>query len=55
LVTIIADFNKIWVDPDTPEHERKRLLAHIIEDVTLIKRPAEGTTKIDIASRAANP
>ena len=27
---------------------RKRLLAHIIEDVTLIKMPAEGTTKIHI-------
>jgi hypothetical protein len=43
-----VDFNKLWEDPDTPNRERKRLLAYIIEDVTLIKMPAEGTTKIYI-------
>src|SRR4029077_10402664 len=43
-----ADFSKLWADPDTPDRERKRLLAHIIEDVTLIKMPAEGTTKIHV-------
>ena len=41
-----ADFSKLWADPDTPARERKRLLAHLIEDVTLIKMPVEGTTKI---------
>jgi DNA invertase Pin-like site-specific DNA recombinase len=48
LVTMTVDFNKLWADPDTPDRERKRLLAHIIEDVTLIKMPAEGTTKIHV-------
>jgi DNA invertase Pin-like site-specific DNA recombinase len=48
LIAMTVDFNKLWVDPDTPNRERKRLLAHIIEDVTLIKMPAEGTTKIHV-------
>ncbi len=48
LIAMTVDFNKLWVDPDTPNRERKRLLAHIIEDVTLIKMPAEGTTKVHI-------
>jgi DNA invertase Pin-like site-specific DNA recombinase len=48
LIAMTADFNKLWADPDTPARERKRLLAHLIEDVTLIKMPAEGTTKIHV-------
>jgi DNA invertase Pin-like site-specific DNA recombinase len=48
LIAMTVDFNKLWVDPDTPNREPKRLLAHIIEDVTLIKMPAEGTTKVHI-------
>ena len=48
LIAMTVDFNKLWVDPDTPNRERKRLLAHIIEDVTLIKMPAEGTTKVHV-------
>ena len=48
LIAMTVDFNKLWVDPDTPNRERKRLLAHIIEDVTLIKMPTEGTTKVHI-------
>lgn len=48
LVVMTADFKKLWTDPDTPNRERKRLLAHIIEDVTLIKLPAEGTTKLHV-------
>ncbi len=48
LIAMTVDFNKLWVDSDTPNRERKRLLAHIIEDVTLIKMPAEGTTKVHI-------
>jgi len=47
--------HKLWADPDTPDRERKRLLAHIIEDVTLIKMPAEGTTRSTSASRRQNP
>jgi DNA invertase Pin-like site-specific DNA recombinase len=48
LVAMTADFNKLWTDPGTPNRERKRLLAHIIEDVTLIKLPKRGTTKAHI-------
>lgn len=48
LVAMTADFNQIWADPGTPNRERKRLLAHIIEDVILIKLPAEGTTKVHV-------
>ena len=45
-----ADFSKLWADPDTPAREKtpKRLLAHLIEDVTLIKMPVEGTTEIHV-------
>jgi DNA invertase Pin-like site-specific DNA recombinase len=48
LVAMTIDFSKLWADPATPDRERKRLLAHIIEDVTLIKMPAEGITKIHV-------
>lgn len=48
LVTMTADFNKLWNDPTTPNRERKRLLAYIIEDVTLMKLPAEGLTRIHV-------
>jgi DNA invertase Pin-like site-specific DNA recombinase len=48
LVAMTTDFKQLWADPSTPNRERKRLLAHIIEDVTLIKLPAEGTTKIHV-------
>jgi hypothetical protein len=43
-----ADFKKLWINPETPNRERKRLLAHIIEDVTLLKLPKRGTTKAHI-------
>jgi DNA invertase Pin-like site-specific DNA recombinase len=48
LVTMTTDFKTLWRDPSLPNRERKRLLAYIIEDVTLIKLPAEGTTKIHV-------
>jgi DNA invertase Pin-like site-specific DNA recombinase len=48
LVAMTTDFKQLWADPDTPNRERKRLLAYIIEDVTLIKFRAEGTTKAHI-------
>lgn len=48
LIAMTVDFNKLWADPDTPNRERKRLLAHIVEDVTLVKLPDEGTTKIHV-------
>jgi DNA invertase Pin-like site-specific DNA recombinase len=48
LVAMTTDFNELWTDPLTANRERKRLLAYIIEDATLIKLPAEGTTRIHV-------
>jgi len=48
LLIMTTDFKKLWNDPATQNRERKRLLAHIIEDATLIKLPAEGITKIHL-------
>lgn len=48
LVAMTTDFRKLWDDPNTSNRERKRLLAYIIEDATLIKIPAEGVTKIHV-------
>lgn len=46
LVEMTTDFKKLWDDANTPNRERKRMLAYIIEDATLIKRASEGTTQI---------
>jgi len=48
LVAMATDFNRLWADPATSNRERKRMLAHIVEDATLIKLPAEGITKIHV-------
>lgn len=48
LVAMTTDFKTLWADPGTPNRERKRLLAYLIEDATLIKVPAEGLTKIHV-------
>ena len=48
LVAVTTDFKTLWLDPGVPNRERKRLLACIIEDATLIKFPEEGTTKIHV-------
>jgi len=48
LVAMTTDFRKLWDDPVTANRERKRLLAYIIEDATLLKLPAEGITKIHV-------
>ena len=48
LATLTTDFMEIWDDPSTPNRERKRLLACIIEDATLFKIPEEGITKIHV-------
>lgn len=42
------DFKQLWVNPTTSNRERKRMLAHIIEDVTLVKLQKDGCTKIHI-------
>ena len=48
LITMTTDFNKLWNDPTIPNRERKRLLAYIIEDATLIKLQVEGITRIHV-------
>ena len=48
LVAMTTDFKRLWADPATPNRERKRMLAHIIEDVTLIKLPAHGVTNVHV-------
>jgi DNA invertase Pin-like site-specific DNA recombinase len=48
LLTMTTDFKQLWADPATSNRERKRMLAHIIEDATLIKFPEEGITKTHV-------
>jgi hypothetical protein len=48
LRAMTTDFKQLWADPATANRERKRMLAHIIEDATLIKLAGEGITKIHV-------
>jgi DNA invertase Pin-like site-specific DNA recombinase len=48
LVAMTVDFRRVWSDPSTPNRERKRMLAYIVEDATLLKLPEEGTTRIHV-------
>ncbi|NNC09526.1 recombinase family protein, partial [Corallococcus exiguus] len=48
LVAMTSDFKQLWAEPATPNRERKRMVAHILEDVTLVKLPREGTTTIHV-------
>ena len=43
-----TDFKALWHDRRLPNRKRKRLFAHIIEDVTLVKLPDVGTTRIHV-------
>ena len=47
-LTMTTDFKQLWADPATPNRERKRMLAHIIEDATLIKSQESGSTTIHV-------
>ena len=38
VLALATEFPTIWRDPNTPDRERKRMLALLIEDVTLIKQ-----------------
>jgi DNA invertase Pin-like site-specific DNA recombinase len=51
LVAMTTDFKRLWSDPTTPNRERKRMLAYVIEDATLVKLPRDGTTKVHIRFR----
>ncbi|WP_044986979.1 helix-turn-helix domain-containing protein [Sorangium cellulosum] len=46
-----TDFKRLWFDPATPNRERKRMLAYVVEDATLVKQSADATTKIHIRFR----
>jgi hypothetical protein len=46
LAAMTTDFRRLWADTATANRDRKRILAQIIEDATLVKIPAEGITKI---------
>ena len=48
LIAMTSDFAALWSDPSLPNRERKRLLAYIIEDVTLVKLAVEETTRIHV-------
>jgi DNA invertase Pin-like site-specific DNA recombinase len=48
LAAMTTDFQLLWRNPSVSNRERKRMLAYIIEDATLIKVPREGTTKIHV-------
>ena len=48
LQAMTTDFREVWDRQSTPNRERKRLLAYLVEDVTLIKIPAERITKIHV-------
>ena len=48
LIAMTGDFRKLWDDPSTPNRERKRLLAYMIEDATLIRIPTERITRIHV-------
>jgi hypothetical protein len=38
ILSLVQDFPAIWVDPRTPQRERKRMVRLLIDDVTLVKR-----------------
>jgi DNA invertase Pin-like site-specific DNA recombinase len=38
ILALATDFPAVWRDPNTPDRERKRMLALLIEDVTLTKQ-----------------
>jgi DNA invertase Pin-like site-specific DNA recombinase len=38
ILALATNFPAVWADPSTPNRERKRMLALLIEDVTLIKQ-----------------
>lgn len=51
LIAMTTDFKTVWYDPTLPNRERKRLLAYLVEDVTLLKFPSEGETRVHIRFR----
>jgi excisionase family DNA binding protein len=48
LVAMTEDFKRIWSDASVANRERKRMLAHVIEDATLLKNVENGTTIVHL-------
>jgi hypothetical protein len=38
LATLTGDFLQVWLDPGTPDREKKRMIRLLVEDVTLVKQ-----------------
>ncbi len=38
ILALTTNFGSVWNDPETPHRERKRMLALLVEDVTLLKQ-----------------
>jgi DNA invertase Pin-like site-specific DNA recombinase len=38
ILALATDFPAVWRDPTTPQRERKRMLALLVEDITLLKQ-----------------
>jgi DNA invertase Pin-like site-specific DNA recombinase len=38
LATLAGDFPLVWLDPQTPDREKKRMIRLLVEDVTLVKQ-----------------
>src|SRR5581483_8754232 len=55
LLATTIDFREVWDRQSTPNRERKRLLAYIVEDVTMIKIPAERIAKIHVRFKRRQP
>jgi DNA invertase Pin-like site-specific DNA recombinase len=51
LVAMTTDFKKLWSDPSTANRERKRMLAYVVEDATLVKLPSDGVTRVHVRFR----
>jgi hypothetical protein len=54
LVAMTTDFKQLWSDPSTANRDRKRMLAYVIEDATLLKLPHEGATRIHVRFRGGH-
>lgn len=48
LVAMTTGFHCLWSDGSISNRERKRMLAYVIEDATLVKNPHAGTTNIHV-------
>ncbi len=51
LMAMTTDFKQLWSDRSTPNRERKRMLAYVVEDATLVKVPHDGITRIHVRFR----